>query len=110
VDEARKGSPDVLHTQAVLSQVSVMPMRTPTSEVRDNSGEERNVDPVLADQGRSMNNVVGTLEPRWPATVALLASWQLTPGFTGLVLSGSKLVATYSYGGSHTTNYLGSLL
>jgi hypothetical protein len=50
-----------------------MPMRMPTSEVRDNSGEERPVDSVLADQGSSMNKVLGTLEPRWPATVALLA-------------------------------------
>jgi hypothetical protein len=48
-------------------------MRMPTSEVRDNSGEERPVDSALADQGSPMNKVLGALEPRWPATVALLA-------------------------------------
>jgi hypothetical protein len=45
----------------------------PTPEVRDNSGEERPVDSALADQGSSMNKALGSLEPRWPATIALLA-------------------------------------
>ena len=45
----------------------------PTSEVRDNSGEERPVDSALADQGSSINKALGSLEPRWPATIALLA-------------------------------------
>ena len=50
-----------------------MLMRMPTSEVRDNSGEEATRCPVRADRGSSMNEALGILEPRWPATVALLA-------------------------------------
>jgi hypothetical protein len=50
-----------------------MPKGVQASEVRDNSEEEGPVDAAVSDRGVSMNKAHGTLEPRWPATVALLA-------------------------------------
>jgi uncharacterized membrane protein len=48
-------------------------MSMPTSEVRDSSEQERAIDPVLTAEGSVMTKVLGSREPRWPATIALLA-------------------------------------
>jgi hypothetical protein len=48
-------------------------MRMLTSEIRDSGEQGRPVDPVLADEGSSINKAFVSREPRWPATIALLA-------------------------------------